>query len=54
MEPDRSVDEVPAVRTAEFGTCSEDVKDDGPMGVRLVEGVDPCSLAEKWRTAIKG
>ena len=42
------------MRTAEFGTCSEDVKDDsGPVGVRLVERVDPCSLAEEWRTVIK-
>lgn len=49
------MDDVPTVRTAEFGTCSEDAKNDsGPMGVRLVEGVDPCSLAEEWRTGIKG
>ena len=33
---------------------NQDVKDgSGPVEVRFVERVDPCSLAEEWRTVIR-
>lgn len=54
MEPDGTVDEVPTVRTAEFGPRSKDVKNvSGSVGMTLVERVNPCSLAEEWKTVIK-
>ena len=49
MEPGESEDEVPVVRTAEFGPRPEDDKDDyGPVGVRFVQRIDPCILADTY------
>ena len=49
MEPVESEDEVLAVRTAEFGPRpGDDTDDSGPVGVRFVEIMDPCILAESY------
>jgi hypothetical protein len=49
MEPGESEDEVPVMRTAEFGPRPEDDKDDyGPVGVRFVETMDHCILADPY------
>ena len=43
------MDVVPAVRTAEVGPHPEDEKDDsGPVGVRFVERIEPCILADPY------
>ena len=44
MKPGESKDEVPAVRTAEFRPHPED--DSGPVGVRFVDRMDLCILAD--------
>lgn len=47
MEPAGS-EEVPGVRTAKFGPHLEDKNDSGPVGVRFVERMDRCNLADPY------
>jgi hypothetical protein len=49
MEPDKSEGEAPVVRTAKFVPHSDDDRDDSvPVGVRFVERMDPCILADPY------
>lgn len=49
MEPDKSEGEAPVVRTAKFVPCPDDDRDDSvPVGVRFVERMDPCILADPY------
>ena len=49
------MDVVPAVRTTEFGPRPEDEKDDSrPVGVRFVERMNPCILADPYVVFVLG